>query len=189
MIRITVSSKSRKDLTGITSCLSKQDDFFVVSSGTDGFHALRSVKMNNPDIIVMDYNFNDINGLDLAQIIKRNSSSTGIIVLCSENECINVSKALEAGISGCLLRQNYLDCITPSVKSVFYGGLYFSEPFLRNTNNCFSIRNKETGEKIPQYNYSKTELCIINGILSGCSDNEIGHAPVTVTRCVYYEKN
>ena len=166
MIRITVSSKSRKDLMEITSCLSQQNDFFIVSSGTDGFHALKSAKINKPDIIIIDYNLNDINGPDLAPIIKRNSPSTAIIVLCSEDECKNIGRVLEAGISGCLLKQNCLDNIASSVRSVFYGGLYLSEPFRRNAMNCFS-------EKIFQHNYSRTERCIFNNIISGFTDNEI----------------
>ena len=170
MIRITIVCYKENDRTIISSCLSEQKDFFIISAGEDGFHALRSTLNHKPDIIIMDYYLKDINSHDLAPIIKRNSPSTSLIALCSDNECKMVNKALDAGISGCILRQECYDHLVSTVRSVFYGGVYLSEPFRKNG---FSEIIIKTNNNFLQYGFSKTELLVFFSITLGKSDGEI----------------
>ena len=170
MIRIIVICSNGKDLSAISSCLSEQKDFLIISTGEDGFHALRSTIKYKPDIIIMDYYLKDINSHDLAPIIKRNSPSTSLIVLCSDEECGMVDKALEAGISGCLLRQECYDHLVSTVWSVFYGGVYLSEAFRKKD---FSKTIIKTDNNFLQYGFSKTEQLVFFSITLGKSDDEI----------------
>jgi DNA-binding NarL/FixJ family response regulator len=127
MIDITLTSQYEEDREKINALLVKQDDFHIISVGKDGYDALKSAITQHPNIIIMDFNMADIESLDLAPVIKRNSPSTSLIVLCSHEEQGTVTKALNAGISGYLLRNEGYDHLASSIRSVFYGGLYFSE--------------------------------------------------------------
>jgi DNA-binding NarL/FixJ family response regulator len=171
MISITIASKHKDDRKTINSLLDGQDDFKIASAGGDGFHAVRSSMTLKPDIIIMDYNMEDINGPDIAPIIKRNSPSTALIVLCPEKECSLVDKALKAGISGFLLWKKDLEKLASAVRSVFYGGMYISE--LGKNQLLAKLGAIHTAANIQKHILTMTEYNIFNGIIMGQSDKEI----------------
>jgi len=173
MIRITIASKHKDDRKIINTLLSAQDDFIIVSAGTDSFHAVRSSMTLKPDIIIMDYYIEGNNGPEIASVIKRNSPSTVLIVLCPDDKYNVVDNALNAGISGFLLWKKDLDKLASAVRSVFYGGLYISE----SARNILSVRFGIADEaaRVQQRLLTVTENNIFNGIILGQTDKEIAH--------------
>jgi len=174
MVSITIASKHKDDRRTINTLLAGEGDFKIASAGSDGFHAVRSSMTLRPDIIIMDYDMEDVNGTDIAPVIKRNSPSTAIIALCPDNEYGVVDKVLKAGISGFLLWKKDADKLASAVRSVYYGGWYISESAknlllanfgLMNTVSCFH-----------RHLLSITELNIFNGIILGQTDKEISEA-------------
>jgi DNA-binding NarL/FixJ family response regulator len=171
MISITIASKLKDDRMTISALLAGQDDFKIASAGGNGFHAIRSSMTLKPDIIIMDYDLEDINSLNMPPIIKRNSPSTALIVLCPDKECSVVDKALKAGISGFLLWKKDLDKLVPAVRSVFYGGLYFSEAAKNIILTKLGAVN--TAANSHRHLLTITEYNIFNGIVLGQTDKEI----------------
>jgi DNA-binding NarL/FixJ family response regulator len=171
MISITIASKHKDDRKTINTLLAGQDDFKIASAGADGFHAVRSSMTLKPDIIIMDYIMEDINGPDIAPIIKRNSPSTALIALCPDKECGVVDRALKAGISGFLLWRKDLESLVSAVRSVFYGGLYISEAAKSLLSAKFGLMS--TAAHPHRHLLTVTEYNIFNGIISGQTDKEI----------------
>jgi DNA-binding NarL/FixJ family response regulator len=173
MIHIAIVTRYEHDRQTIIALLAKHDDLQIVSIGIDGYDAITSVKLHHPDIIIMDFSMNDIESPDIVSIIKRNSPATTLMVLYSPEERNVVDKALKAGISGCLPRQDIADNLAASIRSVFHGGLYLSE----SVKNQALQGRKDSGlfEKIlfPQVFFSPTELQIFYGIVCGHTDREI----------------
>ena len=119
MISISIAGREECDRKVIADLLAGHDDFHIASIGKDGYDALRSAQMYRPDIIITDSDMSDINSVELAPIIKRHSPSTKLIALYSQAEDGALGKALRAGISGYLLKQEDFDNLTSSVRSVF----------------------------------------------------------------------
>jgi DNA-binding NarL/FixJ family response regulator len=100
MISIAIFSQYKEDRQTIKTLLAEQKDFLIVGIGKDGVDALRATKASQPDIIIMDFILPDVDSTVLASAIKRNSPSTGLIVLYSCDEQDATARALKAGISG-----------------------------------------------------------------------------------------
>ena len=175
MITITIASKCKDDRKAITALLAQHEDFHIISIGKDGYDALKSAMTQRPDIIIMDFNMEDIDSPELAPIIKRNSPSTALIVLCSHGDQNTVATALKAGISGYLLRQDGFDNLASSVRSVFYGGLYISKLVKAHALNYFSVPAEAFPVElnIVWHPFTSTESNILNGISRGYTDREI----------------
>jgi DNA-binding NarL/FixJ family response regulator len=171
MISITITSKHKDDCRTINTLLSGQDDFKIASSGADSFHAVRSSMTLKPDIIIMDYDMEAVNGPDIAPIIKRYSPSTALIALCPDKECGIIDKALKAGISGFLLWKKDADKLASAVRSVFYGGLYISE--LAKNQLLAKFGTIHAATHIHRHLLNFTEYNIFNGIVLGREDKEI----------------
>jgi DNA-binding NarL/FixJ family response regulator len=180
MISITLISQYEEDRAKISALLAEQDDFRIMSIGKDGYDALKSAITQSPDIIIMDFNIKGTKSSDLAPIIKRNSPSTSLIVLCSHEEHSTVAKALNAGISGYLLRHEGYFNLVSSVRSVFYGGIYFSESIKKNALHYFSTPTEILSTKplsaqldFSRNSFTLTEIGIFCGIGCGHSDRKI----------------
>jgi len=175
MINIAIISKNENDLKTISALLKKQDDFHITNTGKDGYDALKSAMTQRPDIIIMDFSMQDIDSPDLAPIIKRNSPSTALIVLCSHDEREIIAKVFSAGISGYLLRQDGFDNLAASVRSVFYGGLYISKSVKNHALNRLLTPTGvfPAGSDNARLFFTHTEQGILYGISRGCTDREI----------------
>jgi len=186
MISITIASKHKDDRKTINTLLSEQADFTIASAGADGFHAVRSSMTLKPDVIIMDYDMEAVNGPDIAPIIKRYSPSTALIALCPDKESGAVDKALKAGISGFLLWNKDLDKLALAVRSVFYGGLYISE--LAKNQLLAKLGLMNTVIPFHRHLLTITENNIFNGIILGQEDKEIAEnlnmSPGALRNCV-----
>jgi len=171
MISITIASKQKDDRRIINTLLAGQEDFRIASVGADGYHAVRSSMTHKPDIIIMDYNMEDINGQDIMPIIKRNSPSTDLIALCPDKECGVIDKALKAGISGFLSREKDMEKLVLAVRSVFNGGWFISD--LAKNQLLAKLGHINTGNPLRRHLLTMTEYNIFNGIILGKTDKEI----------------
>ena len=178
MITIAIAIRDQNDRAVITALLKEQTDFRIISSGLDGYDALKSATTQHPDIIIMDFHLEDIDSLELAPIIRRKSPSTALLVLYSPDDQIEqnaVANSLKAGISGCLLRQDVFNNLVPSIRSVFYGGVYLSNLVKNHAINYFSMSAEASPVElnIAWHPFTSTELNILNGISRGYTDREI----------------
>jgi len=175
MITIAIASKYQDDRIAITALLEEQKDFRIINVGADGYDALKSATTQRPDIIIMDFHMKDIDSLELAPIIRRKSPSTALIVLCTHDEKNAVARALKAGISGCLLRQDGLNNLVPSIRSVLYGGWYISKSVRELALNYFSppVEIFPAKGDISSFSFTPTEMGIFCGIIRGQTDREI----------------
>jgi len=168
MITISLVSKYKDDRAAIASLLKEQADFRVISIGTDGYDALKAATEQRPNIIIMDFSMEDIGSLELAPIIKRKSPSTVLIVLCSHDEQNAIVRALKAGISGCLFREDGFNHLAASIRSVFYGGWYISK-----SGRDLLLHYCSPELDIPPLPFTPTEKGIFFGIIQGHTDREI----------------
>ena len=179
MIRISITGKSGPERESMIKFLSMQDDFSIVNTGEDSSCALVSAMKNRPDIIILDFSNNGFTAFALAPAIKRHSPSTAIIMLYSADEVASdeifvINQAFTAGIAGCFQRKDGFEEIAPAVRCVFFGGLYISKTAQNRVLRCFSVLAvNETKSDAFCCNFSKTELCIVNGITLGHTDKEI----------------
>jgi len=175
MINIAIATKRRDDRAAITTLLEKNDDFRIINIGKDGYDALKSAMTQRPDVIIMDFSMEDIDSPELAPIIKRNSPSTALIVLCSHEDQNAVARALNAGISGCVHREEDFNNLASSVRSVFHGGLYISKSARNPAVNCLPVPPEVFPAELnlSHYPFTSTEEGIFYGIIRGHTDREI----------------
>jgi len=175
MITISLVVENQADRSAINALLKEQEDFRVISIGADGYDALKAATTQRPDIIIMDFSMKEIDSLELAPIIRRKSPSTALIVLYSHEEQNAVAKALKAGISGCLLRQDGFNNLVPSIRSVLHGGWYISKSAKDLVLNYLSSPAEAlpAATDTPSFSFTPTEKGIFSGIVHGHTDREI----------------
>ena len=175
MISIAITGKQDREREKIITALEEQHDFKIISTGEDGYHALDTAMKQHPDIIMLDINMGDSTAADLAPVIKRHSPATELIALYSPDEYDAVEKAYMAGIAGCFPKNGTYENLDSSVRSVYYGGLYFGKTI--RDRMLIHLSASKSFTQTPHQNlkncFTKTESCILSGIVLGHTDKEI----------------
>ena len=67
------------------------------SQANSGKEALEQIKHNAPDVILLDLNLPDMNGLEVARLVRRNEKTSLIPILAMSANPMNKRKCLEMG--------------------------------------------------------------------------------------------
>ncbi|RFU66855.1 response regulator transcription factor [Bacillus sp. V59.32b] len=109
---------------GVKRILDFESSFQVVAEGDDGSEAMDLVEQNNPDVVIMDINMPNINGVEATKMLVDRHPETKVIILSIHDDENYVQHALKTGASGYLLKEMDADALIEAVKVVADGGSY-----------------------------------------------------------------
>lgn len=124
MIRILVADDNpavRRYLRGV---LEQQDDWQVCDEATDGADAVRRFQTGHHDVIVLDFQMPELNGLEAARQINRISPNTPILMVTLFLSEQLAAEARKAGIKGTCAKAN-IECVVDAVGALLREETYF----------------------------------------------------------------
>ncbi len=126
MINVFIVDDHQLVIEGIISFLQKEKDIKVAGYATTAMACLDFFKTNTADVILMDINLPDMNGMDLCKLIKNNYSGVLVIALSTLNQGSYITQIIENGASGYLLKNADKEEIIEAILTVENGKTYFS---------------------------------------------------------------
>lgn len=117
---------------GVKRILEFEPAFDVVAEGDDGTTASKLVKENNPDVVLMDINMPNINGIEATADLVRYFPETKVIILSIHDDESYVTHALKTGAQGYLLKEMDSDSLIEAIKVVSEGGSYLHPKVTHN---------------------------------------------------------
>ena len=106
MTRIMLADDHALMRVGIRSMLESQGDFNVIGECCDGESAVRMALETRPDVVIMDLMMPKMNGAEATKKILESLPQTRIIVLTSFGTSSEMSRAIQAGAAGALLKES-----------------------------------------------------------------------------------
>jgi DNA-binding NarL/FixJ family response regulator len=103
------------------------DGVRVLGEASDGAHGVELVVELVPDVAVMDLNMPGTGGVAATRMIAQRSPATRVLVLTISVDDANISEALLAGASGCLLKDASVDDLVAGVRAAAAGRSWLSE--------------------------------------------------------------
>lgn len=111
---------------GLRSLLDRQPDMVVVGEGTNGLEAVRLVRKENPEVIVIDVSMPDMNGICATRCIRDENRTIGILGLSMHSDVRFVNGMIDAGARGYVLKDYALTELAAAIRAVAGGGTYIS---------------------------------------------------------------
>lgn len=102
------------------------EEFDVIGTAQDGHALLDFASRLKPDVIVTDFNMPGINGIDVASQLFERGCCKAIVLLTMYADRQLVDRALQAGISGFVLKVKAGEDLIPAIYSVLRGETYIS---------------------------------------------------------------
>lgn len=125
-------------LEGMKSLL-EAEGYDVVATACDGKEAVRLARQHEPDIAVLDISMPNLNGIDASRNMRKHSPGTRVIVLTMHKASAYVLEALEAGVSGYVLKTQAAQDLIEAIRSVNTDEVYLSPGVSRTVvDACFT---------------------------------------------------
>jgi DNA-binding NarL/FixJ family response regulator len=124
-IRIILVDDHRLFSDGLCSLLERYDQVDVIEQVYHSPNTFRSVETHQPDVILMDFNMPQLNGMQVARQLLETDPTVKIIILSMYNEIRYVEDFEKLGIKGYLLKTASVDEVVAAIEQVYQGKVYF----------------------------------------------------------------
>jgi two-component system response regulator DesR len=121
MIRLVIAEDQSMVRGALAALLELERDIEVIGQAGDGREALAMTRRLSPDVVVTDIEMPEMTGLELAAEIRDQKLRTRVIILTTFARAGYLRRALEAGASGYLLKDNPASSLANAVRNVHAG--------------------------------------------------------------------
>ncbi|MDH6100767.1 response regulator transcription factor [Anabaenopsis sp. FSS-46] len=126
MITILLVEDENLIRQGLKALLQSNADLQVVGEAENGIQAIEQVEILNPDIVIMDINMPEMDGISATQIITQRFPQTKVIILSSFDNQHYVHQAIKYNVSAYLLKNISQEDLVHSIRLVIKGYTGFS---------------------------------------------------------------
>ena len=157
---------------GIVMCMALQERIQVVGEAADGREALDKIRVLKPDVVLMDIDMPQMNGMAATDLLRREQPSIKVIILSMYSNTDYVMRIIECGARGFILKEAPPSELVQAIESVYAGQTHFSPDVARVALNQV-VRG--SGESSPLSRLTNREREVLVQIADGLSNKEIAH--------------
>jgi DNA-binding NarL/FixJ family response regulator len=162
-IRVFIIDDHSLIIEGLRSALQNQSDIQVVGSASDGASCLTFFHDNACDVVLMDINLPDTNGIDLCKELLTDHPDLKILGLSTFSQRSYVSKMMENGARGYILKNTDIEEIREAIRQAYKGHIFISKEAGENLYKPQSV--DESSDTPPLTRREKEVLkCIAEGL-------------------------
>ena len=147
MIRVAVVDDHKIIAYGLARLINESDIACVTGKAYSTAGCRELLKVEQPDVLLLDVSLPDGNGIDLCAEIKKNYSQLKILMLTSYGELSTISRALNAGADGYILKNVMPEELLEGIQMVALGKRFLCEEvnvLLQNKeNNTIELTRRE----------------------------------------------
>lgn len=173
MIRILIADDHDILRAGLKHILQDSGDIEVAGEACDGNEALALVRSGSWDVLLLDLSMPGKSGIELIKQIKSEFSKLPILILSMHKEDIFAVRALKAGASGYLCKDNAETQLVQAIRKVAGGGLFINQAVAEKL-AMEALTGKSSG--LPHTRLSDREYQVFLLLARGEGVTEIGHA-------------
>ena len=126
MIRTVIIDDHPVVRAGMRTVLDAAQDVAVVAEGANGHDALRLVKEQRPDVLLLDVNLPGLNGLEVTRRLCAQEATPAILILTVHDDAQTVMGLLESGAIGYVLKDEALETLVRAVRAAARGESWLS---------------------------------------------------------------
>ena len=179
MVTVSIIEDDIQVAEGLKFTINYHEGLKTISVYNSCEEALKDLKFNMPDVILLDVYLPGKSGVESIPEIKKVCPAAEIIMLTSSDSDEHIFESLKAGAAGYLMKNSTASQIVDSIKAVTEGGAPMSNPVARKVLNSFKSETRE-------YNFTKREKEILKHLVDGESIKSISEALFIESTTVKY---
>jgi DNA-binding NarL/FixJ family response regulator len=170
-IRIMIVDDHPVTREGLHAALDVEDAVEVVGEAGSGEQAIEDAGDLKPDVVFMDVRMPGMGGIEAARAIRQASPNTKVILVTVDESRASISEAIQAGVSGYLLKDTSADELVNAARLAVEGKAVIHPQLTR----AF-IEEVQTAEKKGDAAaLSRREKEILQKVAYGATTKEVAH--------------
>lgn len=125
MIRVAIADDHRIIREGLDLLLAGTDHIDIVAHASDGLELIDVLRTTEVDVVLLDVRMPAMTGLDVLKHIGKLDLGVAVVMLSMYGDPVYVSRAIELGASGYLLKSVGQDELVKAIEMVANGQSYF----------------------------------------------------------------
>jgi DNA-binding NarL/FixJ family response regulator len=185
MTRVVIVDDHPIVRTGMQTILAHTDDITVVAQGASGVDAFHLVTECHPDVLVLDVNLPDVDGIQVTRQLRAQGMTLAILILTVHSDQQTIFGLLEAGATGYVLKDDALETLVSAVRAVARGETWLSPGVAKQVVQR-AVRSTQPGLECPRDPQGLTprELEVLRLLAQSLDNAAIAQKLVLTTRTV-----
>ena len=152
---------------GIKQLLEFDGTIEVMTEASNGVECLEKLEDIHPDVLLLDVNMPEKNGLEVLEEIKKKNYNVKVLILTVRNELEYLLKAIDIGVDGYILKDSESAELKKAIQAVLSGENYIQASLIPALNNRLANRDIDK-DKIDSLTTRELEVLIkvANGMLN-----------------------
>ena len=171
-IRLMVVDDHEIVRQGLVKLIEMNEEFKVVAEGSNGREAIKLMQLHRPDIVLMDLNMPDMDGVEACRVITENGIGPKVIALTVCEEIDIITDALAAGAKGYILKNTNLENLTRIIRDVHEGKAYIDPSVATGLIDRYNTYARQAEEKSSSP-LSEREVEVLELVSKGKTNREI----------------
>lgn len=169
MIRVLIVDDHTVVREGLCRILSGEDDIEVVADTGLGLDAVDLAIKHKPDVLLLDYNLPDIDGLEVTERIRKITSDIKVLILTMYANEEYAIRLIRGGASGFIVKGASSESLLTAIHKVAAKGTYVSPNIMEKLVKRMGQPHEETPESF----LSNREMQVLLRLARGYSTREV----------------
>lgn len=157
---------------GLRMCLTQHADIQIVGEAGDGREALNLIHTIKPDVVLMDIDMPQMNGLAVTDLLRREKPEMKVLILSMYSNTDYVMRIIQCGARGFVLKEAPPEEVIQAIRVVNDGGSHFSPEVARVALNQV-VKGSNNDAAAPLTRLTNREREVLLYIAEGMSNKEI----------------
>jgi DNA-binding NarL/FixJ family response regulator len=186
MTRVVLADDQALVRAGFRALLDAEDGIHVVGEAVDGSDAVRVVRRERPDVVLMDIRMPEIDGLEATRqiVAEERLANVRVVILTTFELDEYVFEAVRSGASGFLVKDTEPDDLVHAVRLVAEGSALLSPSVTKRLIAEFASRAKEPPHAEALEELTAREREVMALVAEGLTNDDIAErfvlSPATV---------
>jgi DNA-binding NarL/FixJ family response regulator len=172
-IRILIADDHAMVRQGLSQICNAENDMKVVGEASDGQEAIQQTLLSQPDVVVMDINMPNLDGVQATRRLTETNPELGVIIITMNRQDEYIFEAIKAGARAYLLKNANSDELLYAIRTVAAGEALLNPVIAMKM--IAEVRRLQTnfGETDSLTLLTDSELEILRLVAQGMSNKDI----------------
>ncbi len=173
MIRVAIADDHQMFVDGVKALLSDEPGIVMIGEAETGKQVMDEYAAWNPDVLLMDINMPEMDGLEAMAELFKIDSNARVILLTMFKDHAFINRAMQEGAYGYVMKNAGREELVTAITRVSNGEKHFGEEALQAYLSQFSPAKKEKERQGPEHLLTKREMEILKLVAEALTSQEI----------------
>lgn len=169
MIKIVIVDDHLMVREGIKQLLELDGSIQVIGEASDGVECLALLDNVYPDVLLLDINMPNMNGLQVLESLKKQGKNVKVLMLTIHNEIEYLEKAIDIGVEGYVLKDSESSVLKKAICTIQEGETYIQSSL------TMMLKEKQHFGSDDDSILTKREIEVLKLLAEGLFNKEIAY--------------